>query len=83
MQTVYSLILLKLPIPTTADDILKYFVFVFSGEIRLDISCESSARQTIHMKFQVLFSHIINTKKYRISSGTILLGALRVNCKIV
>ena len=28
----------------------------FSEKIRLDISCESSARQRIHMKHQALFS---------------------------
>ena len=36
------------------DDILKFFVF--SEKTSLDISCESSAKQTIHMKFQDLFS---------------------------
>ena len=36
------------------DDILK--IFVFSEKTSLDISCESSAKQTIHMKFQDLFS---------------------------
>ena len=42
----------------------------------LDISCESSARQTIHMKCQTLFS--LKTKKIRLSSATILHGALRI-----
>ena len=43
-------------ITTAAGDILKYFFFVyFSEKIRLDISCESSARQTIHMKCQASF----------------------------
>ena len=31
------------------------FFHCFSEKIRLDISCESSARQRIHMKHQVLF----------------------------
>ena len=30
--------------------------FLFSEKIRFDISCESSARQMIHMKCQALFS---------------------------
>ena len=36
----------------------RHFIFYFylSKEIRLDVSLESSARQRIHKKFQVLFS---------------------------
>ena len=37
-----------------ADDVL--ILLNISGKIRLDISSESSAEQTIHMKCQVLFS---------------------------
>ena len=33
-----------------------FFYFYLSKEIKLDVSCESSARQRIHMKYQVLFS---------------------------
>ena len=33
-----------------------FFLFYFSEKIRLDISFESFAEQTIHMKYQVLFS---------------------------
>ena len=46
----------------------------------LDISCESSAKQTIHMKYQDLFS--LKNKKVKILGCRllqILLGALRVN----
>ena len=32
-----------------------YFTFFFSEKLRFDISCESSAEQTIHMKCQALF----------------------------
>ena len=32
------------------------FCHCFSEKIRLDTSCESSARQRFHMKHQVLFS---------------------------
>ena len=41
-----------------ADD--TFFHFSFSKKIRLEVSCESSAKQRIHMKCQVLFS----LKKY-------------------
>ena len=38
----------KAPIMTATDSIHKYF-FIVSVKIILDISCESSARQKIHM----------------------------------
>ena len=47
---------IKAPITTAEDDILKYIFIIFSKKISLDISCESSAKQTIHMKYQNLFS---------------------------
>ena len=47
---------LKLSLTAAADD------SCFSGEIRLDISCESSARQRIHMKHQALFLGKIKVK---------------------
>ena len=43
-------------ITTTADDTLKYCFVLFSEKISLDILCESSALQMIHMKCQVFFS---------------------------
>ena len=43
---------LKVPITTAADNIYKYFFIFFSEKIRFDISCESSARQKIHVKHQ-------------------------------
>ena len=46
----------------------------------LDISCESSAKQTIHMKYQDFFS--LKNKKIKIVECRllqILIGALRVN----
>ena len=46
---------LKATITTAADDIYIYF-HCFSEKISLDVSSESSARQRIHMKNQVLFS---------------------------
>ena len=44
---------------TTADDI--FMIFFFSEKIRLDLLCESFARQTIHMRCLVLFT-LRNTK---------------------
>ena len=40
------------------------YFFTFSKEIRLDVSCESSALQRIHMKYQVLFSLKDNEKVF-------------------
>ena len=37
---------LKVPITTTEDDIYKYFFIVCSEKLRLDVSSESSARQS-------------------------------------
>ena len=53
------------PITTAADNNLEYFFIVFSEKIRLDISCESSARQRIHMKYQALFSLKDKSKKIK------------------
>ena len=48
---------LKAPITTAADDCLGYFfIYFFFDKIMLDISCECSACQRIHMKHQALFS---------------------------
>ena len=51
------LLTLKAAIKIVADDIQKnFFIVVFFPEkIRIDISCESSARQRIHIKHQTLF----------------------------
>ena len=64
----YSRIILKPPITTAADDNYYYsyyffFFFFFSEKTGLDISCESSAKQKIHMKCQDLFSLKNNKKK--------------------
>ena len=60
----------------TADKIL---IFFFSDKIRLEISCESSAKQMIHMKCQVLFPPEINKISFRISSAIIFAEHFRVN----
>ena len=54
------------------------FFFYFSEKTSLDISCELSAWQTIHMKFQDLFS-LKNKKSKKMLSATVMTGTLRVN----
>ena len=44
--------------------------------MRLDISCESSARQRIHRKHQALFS-LEDKSKINVPSAASLLGSLR------
>ena len=60
-----SVLTLKVPIMTAADDIHKYFFHCFSEKIRLDVSCESSARWRIHMKNQALLSWKDKIKKIK------------------
>ena len=64
------------PTKTAADDIYKYF-FV-SEKIRLDVSNESSARQRIHMKNQVVFFSKDKSKKLKCRLLQFLFGAFRV-----
>ena len=52
---------LKRQTKIAADDTLLFY-FYLSKEIKLDISCESSAKQRIHMNYQVLFSLKNNEK---------------------
>ena len=73
---------LKAPITTKADNNFDFFFFL--KKIGLDISSESSAWQTIHMKYQDLFS--LKNKKIKILECPLLqiwLGALRVNNSIL
>ena len=57
--------------------------------IRLDISCESSARQKIHMEHQGIFSSKDKSKKNKVSSALIFIwrvkgeGLLTHYCKAV
>ena len=64
-----SELILKAPITTNAND---NFDFFFQMKRSLVISCESSAKQTTHMKYQDLFS-LKNKKKinnfFRMSSA--------------
>ena len=52
---------------TATYKILKYaFKFYFSEKVRLDISCEASARQMIHIKCQTLVSLKNKAEYFRI-----------------
>ena len=58
-------------------------IFCVNHLPRLEVSCESSAQQRIHMKQQVLFSLINNEKicNSRLSSAAVVIGALRVKAQ--
>ena len=53
---------------TAAEEILTFFFYSFQRKCR-DISCESSAKQTIHMQCQDLFPQKMKKKKKRMSSA--------------
>ena len=73
---------LKAPITTAADDIHKYlFIFVFQRK-QDDISCESSARQRIHLKHQALFSSEDKSKKLKCRLLQCLFGTLGVKSNV-
>ena len=73
------MITLKAPSKIVADNSLNFF-YHFLEKIRPDISCE--LLQTIHMKYQVLFSLKTNNKKkiryFKILSAAVAIGAFRV-----
>ena len=50
-----KILTLKVSATTAADDIYKYFFSCFSEKMRLDTSCEFSARPRMHLKHQALF----------------------------
>ena len=54
------------------------FLHCSSEKIRLDSSCESSARQRIHIKHQTLFSLKDESKKLKCWLLQFLFGAVRV-----
>ena len=54
------------------------FFHCFSEKIRLDVSCESSARQRIHTKNHALFSSKDKSKQLKCRLLQFLFGALRV-----
>ena len=65
-----------MPITTAADD---SFFYYFLEKTSLDISCELSAWQMIHMKCQDLFSLKNKKNIFECCLLQILLGALRDN----
>ena len=68
------------PVTTAADDSLEYNYFhCCSEKMRLDISCESSARKRIHINIKPYFLRKVKVKKMKVLSAAILLGSLRVN----
>ena len=50
------------PSKIAADDTFIIFTFIFWKKIRLDVLCESSAKQRIHMKHRALFYQKNNEK---------------------
>ena len=59
-------LILKVPSKIAADDtFIYYFYFYLSKKIRLYVSCESSAKQKIHMKYQALFCQKNNEKIFK------------------
>ena len=73
------MVTLKAPVTTAADDKVFIYFFYFSEKTSLDISCELSAWQMIHMKCQDLVS-LKNKKKKKLECRLqqILFGALRL-----
>ena len=59
----FNLLILKVPKKIAADDPFVLLLLSFI-KIRLDVSCESSVWQRIHMKYQVLFSLKNNEKVF-------------------
>ena len=56
---------LKAPSKIAADDTFIILKFYLSKNIRLDVSCESSAKQRIHIKYQALFYQKNNEKIFK------------------
>ena len=76
-----KILTLKEPSKIAADDTLCFFFYSnLSKKIRLDISCESSARQRIHMIHQALFSHLA-VVSHEISSLIFFENRLDVSCE--
>ena len=60
----------------------KIYIYYFSEKTSLDIPCESSAWQTIHMKCQDLFSTENKKKNPKLLSALVVIGALRIKVGI-
>ena len=76
----HNVLTLKAPITTAADDnfFIVFFFFYLSEKTSIDISCELSAMQRIHMKCKDLFS--LKNRNFFLECRLlqISLGALRV-----
>ena len=73
---------LKVPNKTAADNKLNVFIiyFFFSEKMRVYISCESSAKLRVHVKFQVLCPLKNNLKiLFKMPSSAAVIGVLSVN----
>ena len=57
-----------------------FFLYYFSEKISFYISCESLAKQTIHMKCKDLFS-LKKWKKILMSSAAVVIGTFRVETR--
>ena len=68
---------LKAPSKIAADDTSIFFNIYLTKKIKLDVSWESSAKQRIHMKYQVLFSLKNNEKLLKTVVCCILIGHFR------
>ena len=62
-----------------ADDTFSIFNFYLPKKIRLDVLCDSSAKQRIHMKYQALFYQKNNEKIVKNVVCCSRDGALRIN----
>ena len=60
------------------DTLIFFFYFYLLKKIRLDFSCEPSAKQRIHLKYQVLFSLKNNENIFMNVSAEVVIGALKV-----
>ena len=73
-----TILTLKAPSKIAADDNC-FFYFYLSKKIRLDVSCESSAKQRINMKYLALFYQKNNENIFK----AVVIGALRVKWRLV
>ena len=58
------------------------FFFYFSEKTSLDITCESSAKQTIHMNCQDLFS-LKNKQNIKMLSAAVVIGTVMVKMTVI
>ena len=59
-----NILTLKAPSKIAADDTFLFYFYLLN-KIMFDASCESSAKQRIHMKYQALFYQKNNEKIFK------------------